>query len=72
MSHRGIKANTEKIRAVMEIKSPQTVKEVQSLTGKMAVLNRFISRLRINAIFSSKLLRKEEKWSGQLKEYLNS
>ena len=28
----------------MEVKFPKTVKEVQSLTGKVAVLNRFVSR----------------------------
>lgn len=44
VSHRGIKANSEKIRAVTDMRSPRTVKEVQSLTGKLAALNRFISR----------------------------
>ena len=44
VSHRGIEANPEKIRVVIEIKSPQTVKEVQSLTEKLAALNRFISQ----------------------------
>ena len=43
VSHRGIEANPEKIRAVIKMKSPRTVKEVQSLTGKLAALNRFIS-----------------------------
>ena len=45
VSHRGIEANPEKIRAVIEMRSPRTVKEVQSLTGKLAVLNRFVSRV---------------------------
>ena len=44
VSHRGIEANPKKIRAVIEMKSPRTVKEVQSLTGKLAALNRFISQ----------------------------
>ena len=39
VSHRGIEASLEKIRAVVEMKSPQIVKEVQSLTGKMTALN---------------------------------
>lgn len=43
VSQQGIKANPDKINAIMEIKSPKTVKEVQSLTGKVAALNRFIS-----------------------------
>ena len=43
VSHRGVEANPKKIRAITEMKSPQTVKEVQSFTGKLAALNRFIS-----------------------------
>ncbi|XP_030939781.1 uncharacterized protein LOC115964655 [Quercus lobata] len=41
--NRGIKANVDKIKAIMEIKSPKTVKEVQSLKGKVAILNKFVS-----------------------------
>jgi len=43
VSQRGIEANPNKIKAIMEIKSPKTVKELQSLTRKVAALNRFIS-----------------------------
>lgn len=39
VSHRGIEANLEKIRAIVEMRSPRTIKEVQSLTGKLAALN---------------------------------
>ena len=39
VSHQGIKANPEKIRAVTDMRSPRTVKDVQSLTGKLAALN---------------------------------
>ena len=42
VSQWGIKVNPDKIKAIMEIKSPETVKEVQSLTGKVATLNRFV------------------------------
>ena len=44
VSQWGIEGNPDKIKAIMEIKSPKRVKEVQSLTGKVAALNRFISR----------------------------
>ena len=44
VSHQGIEANPKKIRAVTEMKSPRTIKEVQSLIGKLAALNQFISR----------------------------
>ena len=42
VSQRGIEANLDKIRAIMEMKSPKNVKEVQSLNGKVAALNRFV------------------------------
>ena len=44
VSQRGIEVNPEKIRAIMELEPPGTVKEVQSLNGKIAALNRFVSR----------------------------
>ena len=44
VSHRGIEANPEKIKAILDMKSPQNIKEVQSLTGRVAALNRFVSK----------------------------
>ena len=43
VSQRGIEANPKKIKAIMEVKSLKIVKEVQSLAGKVAALNRFVS-----------------------------
>jgi hypothetical protein len=45
ISHRGIKANPEKIFAITSMKPPMFIKDVQKLTGCMAALNRFISKL---------------------------
>ena len=45
VTHRCIEANPEQIRAIHSIPSPTSVKEVQKLTGRMAALSRFISRL---------------------------
>ena len=44
VSQRGIEVNPEKVRAIMELEPPWTVKEVQSLNGKVAALNRFVSK----------------------------
>ena len=44
VSQRGIEANSDKIRAIMEMAPPRNVKEVQSLNGKIVALNRFMSR----------------------------
>ena len=41
---RGIEVNPEKVWAILELKPPRTVKTVQSLNGKVAALNRFVSK----------------------------
>jgi hypothetical protein len=45
ISHHGIEANPEKISAITKMKAPTCIKYVQKLTGCMAALNRFISKL---------------------------
>jgi hypothetical protein len=45
VSTKGIKANPDKIKAIIQMKPPQTNKEVQKLTGRIAALNRFITKL---------------------------
>jgi hypothetical protein len=45
ISQRGIEANPEKISAITSTKAPTCIKDVQKLTGCMAALNRFISKL---------------------------
>jgi hypothetical protein len=45
VSHRGIKANSEKIKAIKVMQSSARIKDVQKLTGCLAALTRFISRL---------------------------
>ena len=44
VSHRGIKTNLDKIQAILNIELPRNIKEVQSLTGQVATLNRFVSK----------------------------
>ena len=58
VSQMGIEANPDKVKAIIEIKSPKTVKEVQSLTGKVEALNRFISRATNKCIPFFKVLKK--------------
>ncbi|KAM1596819.1 hypothetical protein ACFX1Z_031785 [Malus domestica] len=45
ISQRGIKANLEKIKAILNLNEPITSKDIQSLTGKVAALTRFISKV---------------------------
>ena len=42
VSKRGVKANPEKIRAVLDMRPPTTVKEVQRLASRVALLGRFV------------------------------
>ncbi|GJS62343.1 reverse transcriptase domain-containing protein [Tanacetum coccineum] len=44
ISPEGIKSCPDKTEAVLQLPSPRTIKEVQSLIGKLASLNRFISK----------------------------
>jgi hypothetical protein len=77
VSQRGIEANLEKVNAVLGMQSPQTTKQLQQLTGRIAALNRFISRSTDKCLPFFKILRKEFEWSTEceeafrkLKEYL--
>ena len=45
VSHRGIEANPEKVKAVEDMSPPKTLREMQKLTGRVTVLGRFISKL---------------------------
>ena len=79
VSQRGIEVNSEKIRAIMELEPPRTVKEVQSLDGKIAALNRFISRATDRSLPFFRTVRKSFEWTDEcqtafdnLKAYLSS
>ena len=54
----------------MEVKSPKTVKEVQSLTGKVVALNRFVSRATDNCLLFYKVLKKALQWTNKCEETL--
>lgn len=44
VTRRGIEASLDQIKAILELKSPTSTKQVQVLTGRAVALNRFISR----------------------------
>ena len=45
VTQRGIEANPDQIRAIMNMSSPRNKREVQKLTGRIVALNRFIDQL---------------------------
>jgi hypothetical protein len=63
VSHRGIEANPEKIKAIEAMRPLARIKDVQKLTGSLAALSRFISRLAERALPFFKLLRKSVPFS---------
>ena len=65
VSQRGIEANPNKIRAITKIKPPKNVKEVQSLNGKVAALNRFVSRVTDKCLPFFRTLKKSFKWTDE-------
>uniref|UniRef100_A0A2N9HJY0 RNA-directed DNA polymerase n=1 Tax=Fagus sylvatica TaxID=28930 RepID=A0A2N9HJY0_FAGSY len=68
VSQRGIEANPDKIKAILEMTPPKTVKEVQSLTGKAAALNRFVSRSTDKCLPFFKILRKAFQWTEECQQ----
>ena len=62
ISNRGIEANPEKINTIMAMDAPATIKDVQKLTGCMAALNRFLSRLGERGLPFFKLLKRQDKF----------
>jgi hypothetical protein len=80
VSHRGIEANPTKIQAITNMTPPQSARDVQRLTGRLAALNRFISKSAERSLPFLKTLRgaKDFAWGPEqattfasLKQYLS-
>ena len=65
VSHRGIEANPNKIQAILDMKPLQNIKEVQSLTGRVAALNRFVSKAIDKCLPFFKVLKKAFEWMDE-------
>ncbi|XP_065623880.1 uncharacterized protein LOC112029605 [Quercus suber] len=79
VSQRGIEANPDKIQAILNMEPPKNIKEVQSLTGRVAALNRFVSKATDKCLPFFKILRKAFEWTDEcqrvfqdLKHYLTT
>lgn len=59
---RGIEKRLDKIRALLGMKSSIKVKEVQSLTGKVAIISRFISKSTDKCVPFFNLLKRNKKF----------
>ena len=76
---RGIEANPDKIQAILNMEPPKNVKDIQSLIGRVATLNRFDSKATKKCLPFFIVLRKAFEWTDEcqqafeeLKAYLTS
>ena len=79
VNHRGIEANPDKIKAMLDMPSSSGIKEVQRLTGRIATLSRFVSRASDKCQLFFQVLKKAFQWDTKceeafsaLKTYLSS
>jgi hypothetical protein len=81
VSHRGIEANPDKVKAIEEMRPPRNLKEMQCLAGCMAALGHFIARSGEKALPFFKPMKRTGKfeWTpeadkafAELKRYLTS
>ena len=71
ITHRGIELNPDKVRAIIEMRSPSRLKELQRLTGRLTALSRFLPKSgdKCHQFFS--LIRNRDrsfKWNEQCEE----
>ena len=76
---KGIEANPEKVQAILDMTSQKTVKVVQKLIGRIAALNRFVSKATNKCLPFFKTLKQAFTWTNEceaafqeLKRYLSN
>ena len=76
---RGIEANPDKIKVVLDMLPPSNIKDIQRLTGRIAALSRFVSRTNDKCQPFFQVLKKAFYWDAHcqeaftaLKTYLSS
>nr|KYP51750.1 Retrovirus-related Pol polyprotein from transposon 412 family [Cajanus cajan] len=74
ITSRGIEANLEKCKVIIQMQSPQMVKEVQRLVGRLVSLSRFIPKLaeKEGPIFTLLKKPKDFRWMDQCEEAFQS
>ena len=65
VSHTGIEANLDKIKAILNMEPPRNIKKVQSLTRRVTALNRFVSKATDKCLPFFKVLKKSFEWTNE-------
>ena len=65
VSQRGIEVNLDEIQAILDMEPPKNIKEFHSLTGRVAALNRFVSKATDKRLLFFKILNKAFKWTDE-------
>ena len=65
---RGIEANLDKIKAVLDMLPPSNIKDIQHLTGRIVALSRFVSKARDKCQPFFQVLKKAFQWDAHYKE----
>ena len=68
VNSRGIEANPDKIRVVLDMRLPSNTKEVQRLTGRIVALSRFVSRSSDKCQPLFQILKKAFQWDAHYEE----
>ena len=68
VNHRGIEANLDKIKVVLDMSLPSGIKEVQCLTGRIAALSQFVSKASDKCQPLFQVLKKAFQWDTKYEE----
>ena len=68
VNSRRIEANPDKIKAVLDMRPPSNIKEIQCLTGRIATLSRFMSKSGDKCQPFFQVLKKAFHWDAHYKE----
>lgn len=74
LTRRGIEVNPNKCQAIIEMRSPETIKEVKQLTGRLPALSRFLSCAGEKAFSFFASIKKKENftWTPECEDAFNS
>ena len=68
VNSRGIEVNPKKIKFVLDMMPPSNIKKIQHLTGRIAMLSRFLSKASDKCQPFFQILKKAFEWDAHCKE----